>query len=215
MSTAGDPFAKAAAKSSPHEAWRRMVYMAAYDIAVASGNDASPFGHAATSARKASVEDGSFDDLCKAFGSIMRGMSEDPFGDAMGAAYMELGVGNEAGGQFFTPFHISCLMAKLAVDDGDGVFTVSEPSCGAGGNCIAVAKACHEAGIDWQRRVLFDCQDVDELTALMCYVQLSLIGAAAKVSVGNTLLEERRYTLRTIVLKTEPCWVLGAMRGEW
>ena len=32
-------------------------------------------------------------------------------------------------------------------------------------------------------------QDIDEIVALMCYIQLSLLGVAAYIKVGNSLTE--------------------------
>lgn len=207
-------FSAASRACSAFEAWQRFVYMAAYEIALAFRQDTSPFSDIANSSRKAAGDD------FRAYADMMSAMVEelvrDPFQDFMGSAFMRLGIGNEAGGQFFTPLNISYLMGRLLADaEGGGVVRVSEPACGAGANCIALCKALDDRGVDWQRRVLFECQDVSEITALMCYVQLSLIGAAAKVTVGDTLRMEERYALRTPVLVTEPCWVLGAIRGEW
>lgn len=129
---------------------------------------------------------------------------------------MQLGIGNEAGGQFFTPYHIAQVVADATrVEDKDGIIRVSEPSCGAGANVIAFCEACHKKGIDYQRKVLFECQDVSELTALMCYIQLSFLGAAAKIIVGNTLRQEKRYELITPIMAYEPCWVIRGIRHEW
>lgn len=217
MSAADDfrsAFSDASRRTSAFECWQRFVYMAAYEIAVAFGQDASPFEDIAKASRKASG--GERESFAAMAASLVAMLDENPYQDAMGDMYMRLGIGNEAGGQFFTPFHLSKLLGELALPDDPGeVVTVAEPACGAGANCIALCAACAERGIDWQRRVLFECQDVSELTALMCYVQLSLIGAAAKVSVGDTLRMETRYTLRTPVMMVEPCWILGAIRGEW
>ena len=209
-----EAFSAASRACSAFEAWQRFVYMAAYEIALAFRQDVSPFSDVANSSRKAAGDD--FPAYADMMSSMVEALERDPFQDFLGSAFMRLGIGNEAGGQFFTPFNISHLMGRIVLDAADGgVIRVGEPACGAGANCIAVCKALGDRGIDWQRRVLFECQDVSEMTALMCYVQLSLIGAAAKVTVGDTLRMESRYTLRTPVLATEPCWVLGAIRGEW
>ena len=61
----------------------------------------------------------------------------------------------------------------------------------------------HERGIDWQRKALFYCQDISEMTALMYYIQLSLIGAAAVVIVGDTLKIESRLALITPCLMVD------------
>lgn len=43
--------------------------------------------------------------------------------------------------------------------------------------------------IDFQRRILFVAQDVDMIAALMCYIQLSLLGCSAVVKIGDSLTE--------------------------
>ena len=71
-----------------------------------------------------------------------------------------------------------------------------------------------DMGIDWQRQAVFECQDISVITALMCYVQLSLIGAAARVVIGDTLAGERRIALSTPVFMVEPVWVARSMGGD-
>ena len=42
-------------------------------------------------------------------------------------------------------------------------------------------------GINYQRCAIFAAQDIDPIVAMMCYVQLSLIGCAAYVKIANSL----------------------------
>lgn len=44
-------------------------------------------------------------------------------------------------------------------------------------------------GNSLHRNVLVVAQDIDEIVALMCYIQLSLLGVAAYIKVGNTFTE--------------------------
>lgn len=71
-------------------------------------------------------------------------MFDDVLGDIFGA----LEVGNSAAGQFFTPFYISELMAQIiGFEDAlekKGFVSVNEPTCGAGGMIIALAKTMYE-----------------------------------------------------------------------
>lgn len=46
-------------------------------------------------------------------------------------------------------------------------------------------KAC----LNFQNHILVSGQDIDETVALMCYIQLSLLGVAAYIKVGNALTE--------------------------
>ena len=211
-----DAFKEYKSHSSSFEAWQRFVYIAGRMLARSFGNDTSPFDDIADAAENASgVEKFSI-----MFNSIVEMLEENPFQDALGSMFMNLGIGNEAGGQFFTPYHLAKLTAKLAFDEhtfenavsDKGFATFNEPSCGAGANVIGACDVMHERGIDWQRKALFVCQDISELTALMCYIQLSLIGAAAVVIVGDTLKIESRLALITPCLMVDDVWVLRHIR---
>lgn len=113
--------------------------------------------------------------------------------DVLGEIYMESGMGNKYTGQFFTPFNLSELCARITVDklmqsyDG-GMATLHEPSCGGGGMIIAACKVLHEAGFDFQRRLNVVAQDLDWKGVYMTYLQLSLIGCRALVVQGDTLM---------------------------
>lgn len=113
--------------------------------------------------------------------------------DILGDIYMKSGMGSKAAGQFFTPFHLSEVCAKLAVTEKDLYtdkrITINEPSCGGGGMIIAVAKVLQEAGIDYQQKMDVVAQDLDWKGVYMCYVQLSLLGIKAICVQGNTLLD--------------------------
>lgn len=120
--------------------------------------------------------------------------------DFLGDLFMWLELGNDAGGQFFTPYHLCKLMASTVIDvkrakqiiDEDDYVTINEPACGAGATLIAAAETLKENGIDYQHDCLFTAQDIDLTTALMCYIQLSLLGCAGYVRVGNTLTDPQR-----------------------
>ena len=126
-------------------------------------------------------------------------LEENPEQDFLGSIFMELNLGNEAKAQIFTPYHICDLMAKIATDDvaaeieKHGYITIHDPCCGAGATLIAgvheVRRQLEKAGLNWQNHVLIVAQDIDQTVALMCYIQLSLLGAAAYVKIGNSLTE--------------------------
>ena len=113
--------------------------------------------------------------------------------DVPGDIYMKSGMGSKAAGQFFTPFHLSELCAKLSINtdilEGNDIIELNEPSCGGGGMVIAVARALNDAGINYQRRLRVVAQDLDWKGVYMCYVQLSLLGINAICVQGDTLIE--------------------------
>lgn len=116
--------------------------------------------------------------------------------DFLGELYMMLGLGNDAGGQFFTPYDVCKMMAKVSMPDvqekveQQGWFSVNDPACGAGATLIAAADIIHnEYKLNFQTSVMFLGQDIDYTTGLMCYIQLSLCGCAGYVRIGNTLTD--------------------------
>ena len=112
--------------------------------------------------------------------------SEEQMTDMLGYIYMHLELGSKAHGQFFTPYHVCQMMAKMQKYDGK-VLKVNEPSCGAGGNIIALAEALKEQGINYQQKMEVVCQDIDTKAVYMTYVQMCLYGIPAIVYQANTL----------------------------
>ena len=111
---------------------------------------------------------------------------------------MKSGCGNKQTGQFFTPYHLSYLTARLVYDEqisklaGSEILEVNEPSSGGGGMIIAVAEVMKNQGVNYQKRLHIVAQDLDWNGEYMTYVQLSLLGIKAIVVQGDTLLEPYR-----------------------
>lgn len=117
---------------------------------------------------------------------------EEEMTDVLGGVFMLSGAGNDRLGQFFTPFHLSELNAKIALDKMDLTeekLKINEPSSGGGGMIIAVAKVLREMGIDYQKKMEVVAQDLDWNGVFMSYVQFSLLGIDAIVVQGDTLME--------------------------
>ena len=126
-------------------------------------------------------------------GHVINGMEENRDCDFLGELYMELGLGNHWKGQFFTPYSVCKAMAILQIDDierkikANGFASVNDPACGAGALLIAFANTAAEKQFNWQNQILFVGQDLDAVTAKMCYIQLSLLGCAGYVKIGDSL----------------------------
>lgn len=126
-------------------------------------------------------------------------LEENPEQDFLGSIYMSLNLGNQHNGQFFTPYHVCELMAEVTMQDSvmrieeDGYITINDPCCGAGATLIAgvhaAKKRLEKAGYNYQNHILVVAQDIDQTVALMCYIQLSLLGVAGYVKVGNSLTD--------------------------
>lgn len=65
----------------------------------------------------------------------------------------------------------------------------TDPACGAGALLIAFANLCRRKNICYHDKVLFVAQDIDLIAGLMCYIQLSFLGCAGYVVIGNTITE--------------------------
>lgn len=122
-----------------------------------------------------------------------RGVMASNLTDVLGETYMMLDLGNDRSGQFFTPYHVSKLMAALiggdtvARADAQGFARVHEPACGAGGMVIATAEAFHDAGLNYQQAMHATCIDIDPCCVHMTYLQLALLHIPAIVVHGNAL----------------------------
>lgn len=145
---------------------------------------------------------GPFKDM---FACLVEGL-EAMEGDFLGPIFMQMKLGNTALGQFFTPYHVSLLMAKLSIDhdtirreiDRKGYVIMNDPCCGSGGMPIAYAQAFREAGYDPETELFIVAQDLGSTVAQMCFLQLSLRGLAAQVLNMNSLIPDKvfwgRYT---------------------
>lgn len=126
-------------------------------------------------------------------------LEDNPEQDFLGSIYMSLNLGNQHNGQFFTPYHICELMAEVTMQDSvlkiekEGYITINDPCCGTGATLIsgvhAAKKRLEKAGYNYQNHILVVAQDIDMTVALMCYIQLSLLGVAGCVKVGNSLTD--------------------------
>lgn len=131
--------------------------------------------------------------------TVVMALEQYPEQDFLGHIYMNLGLGNKSTSQFFTPYHICQLMAEVTMDNilkeikEKGYISINDSCCGAGATLIA---GIHEAkrqlekeNLNFQNHVLVVAQDIDFTVAMMCYIQISLLGVAGCVKVGNSLTE--------------------------
>lgn len=112
--------------------------------------------------------------------------------DFLGEMFMALELGNHWKGQFFTPYDVCKMMSKVTASDAKdklakkGFLAINDPACGAGATLIATRNALELMKIDGTQ-AFFVGQDIDRTAAMMCYVQLSLLGCAGYVVVADTL----------------------------
>lgn len=127
------------------------------------------------------------------FDIMVEAFETDPYQDFLGSIYMELGLASHWHGQFFTPVSVCKMMADITIADSmeklstKNWVSVADHSCGAGATLIAAAAGFRERGVNYQKKVLFVGQDIDRVTAQMCYIQLTILGCPGYVIVANTL----------------------------
>ena len=131
-----------------------------------------------------------FDSICLDMTDMLSKMI-DHYGDHLGEIYMELSGGKKAAGQYFTPYHVSRLLAEMTVGQSDlsddKILTLNEPCCGSGGIIVATAETLKEHGINYTNNAVFVANDIDRNCALMCYLQTSWAAMPAVVLHQDTL----------------------------
>lgn len=111
---------------------------------------------------------------------------EGPIGwiDSFGLMYEEVFKGKAKAsliGQFFTPSHISSLLAKLGVKDGKRSH-VCDPACGSGRNLLA-----HFAASEANRFQFYFASDIDLVSCKMCALNMMAHGMIGVVVCRNAV----------------------------
>lgn len=118
------------------------------------------------------------------------------FGDFLGEIAGESELLNARGGQFFTPYAVCQMMAKISLGnvrksvEEKGLVTIGEPAVGAGALVIASAEEIAAQDVDPKFFAQFDCTDVSRNAFNMAYIQLCAQNLQAIVRHGNTLSNE-------------------------
>lgn len=191
----GDLFVRLAERHGRHEVWSDFITMSA--CALSNAGD-KRFFQEREEMYLASVKRYTKDEadlLAQMLGYVIMALEENPEQDFLGEMFSGLNLHNEWKGQFFTPYHVGSFMAAINIESAKeelkqkDYITVNDCCCGAGCLLIAFANEARKAKIDFQHRVIFVAQDLDFTAAMMCYIQLSLLGCKAIVKVGNSLTD--------------------------
>lgn len=139
------------------------------------------------------------EDELKKFGELLaivvQAFEEDPRQDFLGTIWMESGFGDSKKGQYFTPYEIAEMSARMTLYSAkeqireQNWLSVSDSACGSGIMLIAAANYLKGVGINYQRDVLFVGQELDPLIAYMGYIQMTLLGLPGYIKIGNSLTE--------------------------
>ena len=184
-------------RNRPWDIWKDFILMSACAISNAvdkSHYDEREKRYLKTIAKYTKEEQNLFPQL---LAEMTVALDKNPEQDFLGEVYMRLKLGSDALKQIFTPYHICQFMASATMNDlveqveKKGYVTINDDCCGGGATLIAAAnearKELAKVHLNFQNHVLFYAQDIEETVALMCYIQLSLLGVAGVVKVGNSL----------------------------
>lgn len=171
----------------PYEVFRDFCEMSA--IALSNAVDKTQYEE--REARYLAIAGGYNAEALKRFSGMLACVVESlesGFSDCLGQLFMGLELGSHWKGQFFTPYSVSLMMAKMLGEGIEGEFeSLMEPAVGAGGMVIARANALKDMGINYQKRLHVTAVDVDITAVHMAYIQFSLLHIPAIVLHGNTL----------------------------
>jgi len=206
-------FEKVAHGQSYYETWVAFVATLAAFISTASMNPSKWLVEKGESAMNSIIA--TYDEMNALHEATIDAFEENPGQDLLGDAYMRLGIGSRENGQFFTPYNLSKLMANMGItrDSAEagvkehGYITVNDPAAGGGATLIAAANVLQSYGINYQRSALFVAQELSEMTALACYIQMSLLGMPGIVLIGDTLRMDYRFELWTPMLALDETWL--------
>lgn len=141
--------------------------------------------------------------MARAFALVVEGL-ETGHQDFLGSLFMNLELSDSWKGQFFTPYEVSLLMARMNMHDvhgyieKNGFVRVSDPCVGGGAMVIAAAHAMLDVGLPYQRHMHAVAQDIDLTAVHMSYIQFTLLHIPAVVVHGDSLSREVRSTWRTL-----------------
>lgn len=189
-------FDQACRRHSPWTVWADFVVMSAVGISNTVDKDHAVEREKTYMALASKYDRSELECLSRMFAEVVNGLEEDPDQDFLGDLFMALELGNEHKGQFFTPYSVCRMTAKMtygkdleAKIDQRGWVSVNDPACGAGALLVAFANECRLQHTNYQTSVLFVAQDIDHIVGCMCYIQLSLLGCPGYVVIGNSLTE--------------------------
>ncbi|TCQ74747.1 N-6 DNA methylase [Ochrobactrum sp. BH3] len=143
-------------------------------------------------------------------GEVTLAMEEKPQ-DVLGTVFHALELHNTARGQFFTPYSICSMMARMTMGTRDelqqklherGFICAQEPAVGAGAMVIALAEAIRDMEINYQQCLHVTAIDIDPRAVHMSYIQFTLMHIPAVVLQGNSLsmvFQEQWHTLAHVM----------------
>ena len=169
---------------SAWQVWEDLVTVMACSICNAIDRRKEPFERRERQYERSIKNLGGVDIPAQMFGIVTMALEENPNQDFLGQLYMNLNLGSHWHGQFFTPYHISELMAKMTIGEDcqkeieeKGYISVCDQCVGAGAMLIAAANVMKEAEIN--------------------YLQTSIANLETSISKKEEELKERMYSMQS------------------
>lgn len=172
---------------TPHSVWDDFIYMAASAIANSVCFSQEREDRYSDIANKYKAEE--LDGFGELLARTVLALQENPHQDYLGQMFMELNFGNVRAGQYFTPYTIAEMMSEMTMGERKPrpYETVNDPACGSGVMLIAAYNQMVRLKRNPSTELFVVGQDVDFYIALMCYIQISLLGMAGYVVIGSSL----------------------------
>ena len=147
--------------------------------------------------------DEEYQNICKAFAVVVEALEHERK-EFLGIVLEHIGASNTRNGQFLTPDCVARMMAKsltpnVAETHKPGeIIPLNDPACGASVLLIEGAEQLRESGVP-QSDIFVIAGDIDRRACDMSYIELSLLGYAAKVehmdALTMTEYSKPRYTI--------------------
>ena len=176
------------------QVWQDFVMVTAIEISNATDKQNAPERTKTYQTIISKYSDAEQNKFAELLAEVIMGMEQNPDQDFLGELYMLCELGNDASGQFFTPYDVCRCMVEISggsdpAAENAGFFSVSDPACGAGATLLAFLNVCKRRNICYHNKVLVIAQDIDFIVGLMCYIQCSFMGCAGYVVIGDTITD--------------------------
>lgn len=153
----------------------------------------------------------------------------NPEQDFLGSIFMSLNLGNENDDWTFRSYDICKEKTESMVGDvllkveRDGYISINDSCCSTGALLIAeihaAKKQLDEADINYQNHIFVTAHDAREVAALMCYIQLSILGVAGYVKIDDPMIhpttnidDEKNYWFTPMYFSN--IWVIRRILGR-
>lgn len=129
------------------QVWQDFVMVTAIEISNATDKQNAPERTKTYQTIISKYSDAEQNKFAELLAEVIMGMEQNPDQDFLGELYMLCELGNDASGQFFTPYDVCRCMVEISggsdpAAENAGFFSVSDPACGAGALLIAFANLC-------------------------------------------------------------------------